>query len=183
MTAFPCHLVSWMAAIYFLYCYNCGIRALMLQTYIILHSMYPSSCPTVFAIAVVIYCSFPLSETHHEVLKHCFFMGWSSHAPNPQPVGPGYPFFLGHHLWPVQHGSPASSCTTTSTALRIIFSCKPQHYMTVGIPLGGFHSVPSGKCQDSTSNWVWSLLHHFKFIILINHPTLWCHKVCAVDSK
>ena len=184
MTAFPCHLISWIAAIYILYCCNYGTRVLMFQTYIkILHSMYPSSCPTVFAIAVVILCSIPLSEAHHEVLKHYFFMGWSSHAPNPQPVGSGYPLFVGHHLWPVQHGHPASSCTNTSTAVRIIWSCKPQHYVKVRIPLGGFHSVPSGKCQDSTSNWVWPLLHNFKFIIFINHPTLWCHKVCTVDSK
>ena len=184
MTAFPCHLISWIAAIYILYCCNYGIRVLMFQTYIkILHSMYPSSCPTVFAIAVVILCSIPLSEAHHEVLKHYFFMGWSSRAPNPQPVGSGYPLFVGHHLWPVQHGHPASSCTNTSTAVRIIWSCKPQHYVKVRIPLGGFHSVPSGKCQDSTSNWVWPLLHNFKFIIFINHPTLWCHKVCTVDSK
>ena len=53
-----------------------GIKALMLQTYInILHSMHPSSCPIVFAIAVVILCSSPLSEAHHEVLKHDFFIG------------------------------------------------------------------------------------------------------------
>lgn len=142
MTAFPCHLFSWMAAIYILYCCNCGIRALMLQSYImILHSLYPSSCPIVFAIAIVILCSFLLSEAQHEVLKHYFFMGWSSHAPNFQPVWPGYFFFLGHHLWPVHHGSPASSCTTISTALRIIWSCKPQHYMKAGIPLVEFANV------------------------------------------
>ena len=146
MTAFPCHIVSdgsyiyIYIYIYILYCCNCGIRALMLQTYImILHSMYPSSCPIVFAIAIVILCSFPLSEAHHEVLKHYFFMGWSSHATNPQPVGPGYPFLSGS---PPLTCTAWQLCTTTSTALRIIWSCKPHHYVKVGgISLGSFRQM------------------------------------------
>jgi hypothetical protein len=32
---------------------------------------------------------------------------------------------------------PASSYTTTGIALRIIWQCKPHHYIKVGIPVGG----------------------------------------------
>jgi len=39
-------------------------------------------------------------------------------------------FCLGHHLWPIWHGSYAAACI----ALRIIWPRKPHHYAKVRIP-------------------------------------------------
>jgi hypothetical protein len=77
-------------------------------------------------------------------------------TPNLQPGGPGCPFCLGHHLWPVRHG-PASSYAPADVAL------KPRHYVTVG--------TPSARLA------VWHLVPHmdpkYKFLAVLTNGTLW----------
>jgi len=56
----------------------------------------------------------------------------SSPMPNPKSGGPG----LNHHPWPFWHGRPYQWLHYQQHSFQIIWTCKPHHYVKVGIPLG-----------------------------------------------
>jgi hypothetical protein len=116
------------------------------------YSMYPGSCPFVFAIAVFVLCSFLLSEARHEVSKQYFFYGVRLSAARPTPTERTRASLF---VWIITFGlsgmgGPTSSCATTSIALRIIWPHKPHHYVKVGMTLGGLTTlINKNFCQQT----------------------------------
>jgi hypothetical protein len=69
-----------------------------------------------------------------------FFMRWGSQT-HAQP-----PIWVSLLVWVITFdmsgmGGPTSSYTTAGTALRVIWPCKPYHYIKVGIPMEGYPRI------------------------------------------
>ena len=76
---------------------------------------------------------FPSGFQFQKVLKIQIFygVGLSASCQTPNLQNQAIPFCLGHHLDLSGMGGPNSSYGTASTALRIIWSCKPHRYFKV----------------------------------------------------
>jgi len=121
---------------------------------------------------VVLYSNLRSFSTEH------IFMRWSCQAPHSTPN-------LEVQVWIITSdlsgmGGPTSGYTTNSIAFRIIWPCKPHHYVKVGIPLrwGGEHwTLHNRNLQDGTWNtqwhkrvW-WTVEHSFDKIVSYSSMT------------
>jgi hypothetical protein len=137
---FPCHLVSWIAAMCILYCYNYSVRAF--------NGLGWYNDPTLHV------PKFMSNSVRHSTMFLSFIRGlpWgfetvlfygltSDRRPTPPPL-PTWRASVSLFVWVITFnvsgvGGPTSSYATASIALRIIWPHKPHHSVKVCIPRGG----------------------------------------------